>query len=333
MTLFATGFNAWRQLDFDCETQPDSREPDDKFSFTNVLEGGVIERPVSRLQYTLVQRDNVLCKAGFGLANQVDQEAAYAYAETANGEILAIEPEVTCPTSDDHGPPPPTTNVLVQYASAAKLKRGERRKTWRCVHPAKAIAAFDAGFVILYQDGTVATMGDARFEDCLGRDCTERSPPEDPGIVHDLANLGDPVVRIAAGGHSLAALTESGGTYLWGMMSPSGAHRQQAFPSLTGIPNYVEFDDGKDIVDFALGDSHAIALTMDGCVLVIGDNTNGQLGFDGQARRRIDSWTTATVRVPHGHEVVAVAAGPKSSFVLTSSVHARGDRTRRDAAE
>lgn len=102
-------------------------------------------------------------------------------------------------------------------------------------------------------------------------------------------------------------------------MLPSGAQRRQPpFLTLCGVPNYVEVDDGKDVQDVALGDSHAIALTTDGSVFVIGDNSSGQIGLGKTAREHVQSWTKVSFDAPDGHEIVAVAAGPRSSFILTS---------------
>lgn len=39
--------------------------------------------------------------------------------------------------------------------------------------PVAKTAAYDTGFMVLYTDGTVATMGDPRFPECLGRDVSE----------------------------------------------------------------------------------------------------------------------------------------------------------------
>lgn len=36
----------------------------------------------------------------------------------------------------------------------------------------KQLVAYEAGFAILYEDGTVATLGDPRYPECLGRDIT-----------------------------------------------------------------------------------------------------------------------------------------------------------------
>ena len=55
MELFATGFNAWNQLTFTKGSPQEAipEEPDDLFGFTKVLSATSIERPVSRLTYTI----------------------------------------------------------------------------------------------------------------------------------------------------------------------------------------------------------------------------------------------------------------------------------------
>lgn len=109
--------------------------------------------------------------AGVGLADADDYEAAYTFAEAANGEILGIQDDSTLVSEGG----PEAQKVLVKYASRSAIEAENRQRSWRCKSPVRTIAAFDAGFVILYQDGTVATLGDARFEDCLGRDITDDS--------------------------------------------------------------------------------------------------------------------------------------------------------------
>lgn len=52
MDLFATGFNAWNQLSF-AQGNNLPEEPDDLYGFTKVLSATTIERPVSRLTYTI----------------------------------------------------------------------------------------------------------------------------------------------------------------------------------------------------------------------------------------------------------------------------------------
>ena len=111
--------------------------------------------------------------AGAGLVGFDEYQTAYAFAEAANGELLGIQDESTLVSHEegDSG----TQKVLVKYGSRRAVKLGNRQMSWPCKTPVRTIAAFDAGFVVLYQDGTVATLGDARFQDCLGRDVDEDS--------------------------------------------------------------------------------------------------------------------------------------------------------------
>lgn len=144
------------------------------------------------------------------------------------------------------------------------------------------------------------------------------SPADIPGLVSDLSDIGEPIKKVAAGGYTLAALTEGGGLYLWGMQSPGSQSRHQAFADLSGIPNYVEVDGEKDVQDIALGESHAIALTTDGCVYVVGDNTNGQLGLGNGSKSPVESWLKVSFNRPSGWDIVGVEAGPRSSFIVTA---------------
>ena len=144
------------------------------------------------------------------------------------------------------------------------------------------------------------------------------SPAEAPGDVLDLNSLGEPVRKVAAGGYTVAALTASGSLYAWGVESPGTHRRQQAIPGLTGIPNYIEVDGDKDVHDIAVGESHAIALTADGSVYVLGGNEDGQLGLGIQGTERTKSWTKVDLGLVEGHRAVCVGAGPRSSFVLVA---------------
>ncbi|KAF4585822.1 regulator of chromosome condensation (RCC1)-like protein [Ophiocordyceps camponoti-floridani] len=314
MALFSAGFNACGQLVFG--TEESGPEPDDLYSFTKILSGSKIERPVSRLSYTLVRHDGRLSMAGIGPDNEDEQEAAYLYAEAANDEILTTRREdshVTKETATVSQTP------LLHYASVTSWKAGLVKQSWTPHSPVRTMAAFDTGFIILHEEGTVSTLGDARFEDCLGRDVTEDSPANLPGIVTDLSGLGEPMKHISASGYTLAALTESGAMYVWGLPSRGLQRRSGAFPDLGRVPNYVEIDDGKDVLDMAVGDSHALALTIDGHIYVIGGNDNGQLGLGESDADGRQSWTRSAFQPPSGQRVIAVAAGPRSSFILTAS--------------
>lgn len=146
---------------------------------------------------------------------------------------------------------------------------------------------------------------------------TTFSPAVEPCPVSDLDGLDGPVKRIAAGGYVAAALTQGGSLYVWGTSTTGTHRRQQAFSYISGTPDYIEVDGGKDVQDVAVGESHAIVLTTDGCLYVIGGNHNGQLGL-GRDEERVESWTKLDFHPSLDFEAVGIATGSRVSFILTS---------------
>ncbi|KAF4121967.1 Alpha-tubulin suppressor [Geosmithia morbida] len=302
--LFATGFNAWSQLSLGRRSSSPEDEAEDIFTFRKVLEGGNLDVPTSKLTYTIVPQGTELRRAGTGYPHD-DQQLRVSLDEVENalGETLAIDRGDTlhirkCPSPDD---------------------ASHQQSRFVCPSPVRQMAAWDAGWVILHEDGRVATMGDGRFPDCLGREVAADSPADAPCIVTDLSDLGEPISRVAAGGYTSAALTVSGGLYAWGMPSPGTTHRrQQAIGGLSGVPNYVGVGDDCDVQDVALGESHAIALTAEGDVYVIGGNENGQLGLGMPFTERASEWTKVNLQLEPGERPVRVAAGVRTSFILVA---------------
>jgi alpha-tubulin suppressor-like RCC1 family protein len=244
-------------------------------------------------------------------------------AESGDGKVLTVQ------NLDSEHP----TQAIVQYPSLAAWRANKHTETWPCKSPVRQIAAYDTGFVILLEDGTVLSCGDLRFPDCLGREVDESwyvlkatqtnpiltflSPAHMPCPVEDLNDLGESIKKVSAGGYTLGALTESGGLYLWGMKPPGSQSRHTAFTDLGPIPSYVEVDGEKDVQDFAIGEAHAIALTTDGCVYAIGDNTNGQIGL-GESEKESALWSKIDFILPPDEEVVAIEAGPRASFIVAA---------------
>lgn len=74
--------------------------------------------------------------------------------------------------------------------------------------------------------------------------------------------------------------------------------------------------DGKDISDVGVGDSHLIVLTEDDKVMVIGNNTNGQLGI---AAEKATTWTQVVVELGDESTIMAVRAGPRNSFLIVEN--------------
>lgn len=97
---------------------------------------------------TPVSQDGELRKAGSGYPE--DESEIPTGVENALGEVLVAEKH------------PPTLCKLPPDGAE-----------WACTGRPSQIAAWDAGWVVLYEDGRVDTMGDARFEACLGREITE----------------------------------------------------------------------------------------------------------------------------------------------------------------
>lgn len=134
-------------------------------------------------------------------------------------------------------------------------------------------------------------------------------------MVDDLVQLEDPAHHITACGYTVGAVTQSHSVYVWGRQAPSRSKEPSLFADLFPFPSYIEIAGGKDIVDFALGEVHAIALTTEGEVYVIGNNESGQLGLDIEDSR---TWLKSDFVPPDNCVIVGVAAGPRTSFILVS---------------
>ena len=87
--------------------------------------------------------------------------ALHSSAYAGNGEELHI--------SETHDSP--SLRVLRGNCSTNNQQRLKSATS----APPKQLAAFESGFAILYEDGTVETLGDPRYPECLGRDVTSES--------------------------------------------------------------------------------------------------------------------------------------------------------------
>ncbi|KAM5523161.1 hypothetical protein FOXYSP1_13504 [Fusarium oxysporum f. sp. phaseoli] len=305
MVLYATGFNAWSQLTFD--PSPADEEPDDVFTFTKVLAARFVGLIASEMSYTAVQQDTSWAIAGSSPDQLLHREDNQVFlfdspsAISGDGKVLAVQ-DSDCS---------PSNQVIVQYPSLAAWKASKSTDSWPCKASVRQITAYDAGFIIFLEDETVLSCGHS-----------DRviSPANEPGIIQDLSDLGEPIKKIAAAGYTAAALTESGGLYLWGMAAPGSQSQHNVFQDISELPNYFEVDGDKDVQDIGIGESHAIALTTDGCIYVIGNNTNGQIGLGKDAQDPVSSWSKVDFTPPEGWAIVAVEAGPRSSFIVTKKV-------------
>ncbi|OIW27395.1 RCC1/BLIP-II protein [Coniochaeta ligniaria NRRL 30616] len=302
--LHAAGFNAWSQVLF----KPKSRrpeEPKDLAVFTRVLSSLTNDfRDVeSHLSYTLVTTSSETLIAGTIPREQKElfslpKRSSYRLiAEAANGKVTVLD----------------CAGNLRMYDSARQFCENEKDCV---VFPGYSeviqLVAYEVGFAVLDRKGRVSTWGDERYPMCLGREATEASPANFPRLVRDLTDLpSGNILKIAAGGYVIAALTDGGDLYCW------GGHAAQVPPirRLDGTPNLVDIDE-QEISDVAVGDSHLIVLTEDDKVLVIGNNSNGQLGIDA---KRAWTWTQVELKLGEQSTVMAVRAGPKNSFLIVEN--------------
>lgn len=91
------------------------------------------------------------------------------YAVSGDGAVLAVR------ENDSQQEGGVVAHTLVRSRSQDAWISDKGGQSWKPRAPIRQIEAYDAGFVILTEDSQspVYTMGDARFEDCLGRDVGE----------------------------------------------------------------------------------------------------------------------------------------------------------------
>ncbi|KAI0449604.1 regulator of chromosome condensation 1/beta-lactamase-inhibitor protein II [Xylaria acuta] len=295
MNLYAAGFNAWRQLEFS-PLETSGEEPDDITSFQKVLSDELIEVRCASLTYTVVNTSAGLQRAGSIDDIEFTRKLLSPTAAVAGNGIVAAY--------DGH-------DEIVQHASSHWPTEAESSQTFSGMHEIIQLVAYETGFVALSRDGKVWTWGDERYSATLGREITTSSPAERPGLVEDLENLpSGKIEKIAAGGYTVLALTEGHDLYGWG----GHPAYQPVLDTLSSSPSPVDVE-GNDILDFSAGETHMIALTTDGDVYVIGENTNGQLGMLSKGKPK---WEKIPLS-PGEEAIVGVKAGQRSSFIVTKN--------------
>ncbi|KAG6360094.1 hypothetical protein INS49_011150 [Diaporthe citri] len=252
MELYASGFNAWGQLQFqDAESHA---EPDDLHEFTCVLTGDAIDRPRPSLSYTTVVVNGKVRTAGYlptAHRQLWDEEflSNRTLAEASNGSVAVLDP----------------TGSVRWHKSLHGFLNKDQCQNFPQLPPCQQLVAYEAGFAALMRTGEVYTLGDERYSACLGREVSPASPADEPGLVIALQDLPTGAIsKIAAGGYMLAALTTGNDLYIWG-----GHPGRKTVPSdTTDEPTPVDIE-GNDIADVAVGETHIIVLTTNGDVLVI----------------------------------------------------------------
>ncbi|WP_026185021.1 RCC1 domain-containing protein [Salinispora vitiensis] len=125
--------------------------------------------------------------------------------------------------------------------------------------------------------------------------------------------LGVTVTAVAAGRHHSLALTSAGTVLAWGDNGfgqlGDGTTTRRTTPVEASLPS------GTTVTAVAAAESHSLAVTSAGAAFGWGLNNLGQLG-DGSTD---DRSTPASVALPPGAEVTAIAAGNRHSLAVIST--------------
>ncbi|KAK0102464.1 hypothetical protein ONS95_006083 [Cadophora gregata] len=296
MELWASGFNAWGQLDFSGEKGLDSR---DHNTFRSVFEDKHIEIVRTSLSATLIRTTNGLVTAGTPdelISLCMDKQDCFAnLALAGNGQLAEFTP---------------TSSTRYSSFQDFQSKDG---KDLNVQEELQHIEANQTTFTALSKDGgKVYTWGDGRYPNCLGREVSSECPANVPSIVEDLVELpGGGIRKISSGGYVTAALTEDNDLYVWG----GRAGQKATLEGLGGSPMPVDLD-GEDIWDVSVGMNHMLVVTMNRKLFVVGEGGNGQLGLE---VKELEDWKEVKLPLREGQTITSVHAGYKNSFVMVEN--------------
>jgi alpha-tubulin suppressor-like RCC1 family protein len=177
-----------------------------------------------------------------------------------------------------------------------------------------ALAVGGSHNLALCADGTLAAWG-LNDNGQLGDGSTTTSKV--PVLVNREGVLaGKTIIAIAAGmSHSLA-LCGDGTLAAWG--SNYGGQLGNASTTRSSLPvavNRTGVLAGKTVIAIAAGESHSLALCVDGIVAAWGYNSSGQLGNTSTINSSVPVWADR-FGVLNGKTVIAVAAGGNHSLAL-----------------
>ncbi|KAG4433888.1 hypothetical protein IFR05_010625 [Cadophora sp. M221] len=298
MELWASGFNAWGQLDFSEGKGLDSRDLE---TFKCVLKDKHIEILRTSISATLIRISHGLLTAG-----APDDLISHSLAQQDSFPNLAIA------GNDELTESTPTT--LTHYPSLQTFQRKSgQTNTLNLPEELRQIVANQTTFTALSKEGgRVYTWGDGRYPNCLGREISAECPANIPSIVEDLAELpGGEIRKISSGGYVTATLTDDNDLYVWG----GRAGQKAILEGLEGIPMPVDLN-GEDVWDVSVGMNHMIAVTLDRKLFVVGEGGNGQLGAD---VKELEDWKEVKLPLQDGQRILSVHAGYKNSFVLVEN--------------
>ncbi|KUJ18274.1 RCC1/BLIP-II protein [Mollisia scopiformis] len=319
MELWASGFNAWGQLDF--EEVPGIGHRDLK-EFKCILTDKRIEIVRTTLSATLVKTS-----AGLRTAGCFDDLIEHCISKQDNLSNLAIAGNdiVVCQSCSEQDPGRPASentpaadpinaneSVLKQYKSFDSYLNDHGEKLRQCGGSLQVVAN-QCTFTLLTSDGQVWTWGDGRYEACLGREISDERPAATPCTVEDLSDVPNgPIRKISSGGYVTAALTNGNDLYVWG----GRPGQSKLLEDLTGAPMPLDLE-GEDVLDVAVGVNHMLILTTERKLFVVGEGSNGQLGLD---EKEVPTWKQVILPLKDSQRIASVHAGYKNSLVIVEEI-------------
>ncbi|KAK4179964.1 regulator of chromosome condensation 1/beta-lactamase-inhibitor protein II [Triangularia setosa] len=321
MALYATGLNAWNQLDFG--RNQNDQEPDDIFTFTCLLKDKNISHIRPFPSYTLVYTTSqpLTPTHTSGLVPKSHQKLSrynphhYLHFAEAYNDTVVIPNHPTSPHPLQY---PSLPHLLTDLLSSPLPFQPISYPFFQI----SQLSPYATGFIALatpFPDPQVYSWGDPRFTPCLARHPSPTSQAESPSPIPDLSSLPTgPVIKISScsSGYLLAALTLGNDLYIWG----HAGRCAEWFPDLSDRPEPAVIGDeaGKDIKDVAVGQAHILVLTIDNELWGRGDNSSGQLGL-GKETKAVKEWTRLReVFDKNGgkQKIKGVWAGERTSFLF-----------------
>ncbi|KAG4031667.1 hypothetical protein MFRU_008g00320 [Monilinia fructicola] len=318
MELWACGFNAWNQLQFEGDL---SDEPKDLFTFKRVL--------TSKGSLRIIGTSFSACLAAVSDDPSGSPEKVKA-AGSPDGFLQAHLEQI-----NESRPPQNiltnatvagndkiasfTTNTLTQYSSLSAYLSKTTPEFEIPLPNITQLVSNTTTFTALAQSGTVYTWGDERYPSRLGRETSSSAPAHKPSPLSSLTSLPTGSIhKLSSSGPLTAALTTGHDLYIWGTtITPSIIPELSQFPSSDNYDPIPLDIKGADVLDFSIGENHMLVLTTEGEVYVIGENGNGQLGLGEDEKGRCEEWRRVDLEFGEGakKKCVGVWAGYKCSFV------------------
>ncbi|EPE27293.1 RCC1/BLIP-II [Glarea lozoyensis ATCC 20868] len=327
--LWACGFNAWGQLDFDGE------ERNRNLGKKTALKGVQYEdyrvwtkRLVDQENITFLKGgyNSVIVKTGSDtdyLANNKILSKLPDDLDYPIGQLCGMVREAWCTAFNTRevtimAGNPPTIQYFDYLNPHTRTKKSDQ-ETFPFSDVVQIVANATA-FQALSSTGEVVSWGDSRYPQVLARPVTDQTPAKTPHPILSVRDLPTGRIRkISAGPYFTAGITTGNDLYIWGQPPPGPENEEEPNPINSLLDDDAVSIDchGHDILDVACGKDCMLVLTVNHKLFVLGSNANGQLGLGDV--ESVAEWTEVTLPLKEGGIIKSVHTGYKNSFVVVEN--------------